>query len=160
MIGDKYLSFNPSVDGTYNLVDENDPKKEGSLFLFLSQEGNKRPLANATGTMFFPHFQKYLSINTKDRSITYDPVSKTQEYCDPCNDGWIQDPNDDTMRCQLNCFKSGERTRASNSDTQFTDEQIKSLCCSGKGDQTPIYIPSHCDNYGCSVDKYWEVICR
>ena len=137
MIGDKYLSFKPNYnDGKYNLLDGTDTNIEDSLFLFLSKEGNKRPLSSVTGSMFFASFSKYLSVNTTDNSITYDKIAKTQEYCDPCSNVWRQNPLDDKMLCDLQCVTKGDTffTGKKNS-SPYTDQEIKKICCSGKGSQ-------------------------
>ena len=163
MIGDKYLSFNPLGDGTYKLVDENNPDKEGSLFIFLNEQGNKRPLSSVSGIMFFPQFQKYLSINPNDRSIIYDPSSKNQEYCDPCNDGYRQDPN---MLCQRTCRKSGDTLEGSwlievpdgNTGSPPSQSDIAKVCCSGKG-ISKLYTKSYNQNDVIYYKYKYDITC-
>lgn len=144
LIGDKYLSLKQNSEGLYNLLDENDTNKEDSLFLFINDQGNKRPLASVSGIMFFPSFQKYLSINPNDKSIIYDVSTKTQEYCDPCYDGWRQDPKDPNSQCLYKC--GGKGYVYYGNDKPYKQEEIDQLCCSG-GTQE-IYHPSwYLDHY-------------
>jgi hypothetical protein len=141
LIGDKYLSLKQNSEGLYNLLDENDVNKEDSLFLFINDQGNKRPLASVAGIMFFPSFQKYLSINPNDKSITYEVSTKTQEYCDPCYDGWRQDTKDPNMKCQESCENSGYQYSykefigtsdgPGRSGPQDYDDSSYKICCYG-----------------------------
>lgn len=127
MIGDKYLIF--KSDFTFDLVNDSDDgkAKEGSLFLFSSSIGNKRPYPKADGTIFFDLIQNYLSASsTTPPSLFYESSSKTPEQCEPCNTGWKQDPKDPDQRCKKSCGPSGYT---------YTNEQnvfnISDLCCNG-----------------------------
>jgi hypothetical protein len=140
MIGDKYLIFNNN--NTYNLVSDDNPEKEKSLFLFTSIDGNKKPKANVKGTIFLDKANRYLSLDKKTFKISYDYDIKTQEYCYNCNPGWRQDPKDISQQCIDRCQLPGYIFKRLHNPGWFgddigpyTQDEIKNICCSGLASQ-------------------------
>lgn len=108
MIGDKYLIFNNDL--SFDLVDENDPNKDKSLFFFSTSIGNKQPTPVSSGTIFLDKINKYLSATNKNPpSLLYKSKTTTQVSCDNCKTdrGWRQDINDPNQLCRESCSAPG-----------------------------------------------------
>lgn len=148
MIGNQYLTFNNDIN-IHNLVNDDDKEREKSLFLFSSTVGNKIPYPTIDGTIFFDSIKRYLSGSKTDPpSLLYESSSKTLEQCDPCKNGYVQDPSDPTQRCLRKCSPSGSYFQ---SEDKWTENQINQICCNG-GTQTY--------HYRAFPPNYYQVDCN